>query len=176
MSKSLKDKMRIVEDFPSEGISYKDITTILQDRDAFQEAIQVLEDALEEETYDYILGIEARGFIFGSALAYATKTGFLMARKAGKLPGDLVNAEYALEYGHADIELDRDSFEEGARIVVLDDLLATGGTATAVCQLVEKIGGVVVTSLFLTELTELGGRKKLEQAGYAVKSILTWDH
>lgn len=176
MASNLKDKMRIVEDFPSEGISYKDITTILQDKEAFQESVKVLEEALSGEDYDYILGIEARGFIFGAALAYATNSGFLMARKAGKLPGDLVNAKYALEYGHADIELDRDSFPEGARIVVLDDLLATGGTATAVCQLVEEIGGKVVTSLFLTELTELGGRKKLEDAGYGVKSILTWDH
>lgn len=172
----LRNKMRIIEDFPVEGVSYKDITTILQDKDAFQESIRLLADALEGIEYDFVLGVEARGFIFGAALAYAENKGFLMARKEGKLPGDLIQAEYSLEYGEAVIELDKDSVPEGARVVVLDDLLATGGTAKATCELVEEAGGQVVLSLFLTELTSLKGREVIEKAGYPVKTILKWDH
>lgn len=172
----LKSKMRIIEGFPKEGISYKDITTVLQDPEALQEMTRVLVEALKDIEYDYILGIDARGFIVGVVVALAAKKGFLMARKPGKLPGNLVQESYALEYGEATIELDVDSVPKGSRIVVMDDLLATGGTALAACRLVEKAGGQVVAVEFLTELTELGGREKIEEAGYPVISILKWDH
>lgn len=176
MTMDLREKMRIIEDFPSPGISYKDITTILQDKDALKEAIDCLAKATEELDFDYVLGIEARGFIFGSALAYSLGKGFLMVRKSGKLPGNLVQASYDLEYGQASIELDKDSLPKGAKVVVLDDLLATGGTALATCGLVAEAGGEVVSTLFLTELTDLGGREALEKAGYPVISILRWAH
>ena len=168
--------MRIIEDFPSPGISFKDITTVLQNPQTLEAMVDVLKEALEGISFDYILGVEARGFICGAALAYATGTGFLMARKPGKLPGHLIREEYELEYGSATVELDVDSVPDGAKVVVLDDLLATGGTARAVCHLVEKAGGKVVCVEFLAELTDLGGRKVLEEEGYPVISVLQWDH
>ena len=173
---NLQEKMRIIEDFPTEGISYKDITTILSDKEAFQEAIHQLRVPLRDLDYDYIMGIEARGFIMGAALAYAEGKGFLMARKAGKLPGTTVSYSYDLDYGKATIELDMDSVPDGARVVVLDDLLATGGTAKACAKLIEKAGGQVALTLFLTELTDLPGRETLEKEGYKVVSLLQWDH
>lgn len=171
---NLREKMRIIEDFPAKGISYKDITTILQDKDAFREMVRVLSDALAEIEFDYVAGVDARGFICGSALAYELGKGFLMVRKPGKLPGNLISQDYALEYGQATVEIDVDSVPDGARVVVIDDLLATGGTALAACSLIERAGGEVVAAEFLTELETLGGRQKLEEAGYRVVSILKW--
>ncbi len=172
----IKQTMRIIEGFPAEGISYKDITPILQDPQVFHETVDALAKALEEQEFDYILGVEARGFIVGAAVAYTLHKGFLMARKPGKLPGNLIKQSYSLEYGEAAVEMDRDTLREGDRVVVMDDLLATGGTAEAACKLVEKAGGKVATTLFLTELTEVGGRKKLEAEGYPVISLLQWSH
>lgn len=172
----LRDTMRIIEDFPAKGISFKDITTVLQDPEAFHSMVDVLAEELQDVEYDAIIGVEARGFIVGAPVAYAMNKGFLMARKPGKLPGNLLTQNYALEYGEAEVQLDRDSVQKGQRIVVLDDLLATGGTALATCQLVERAGGEVAQVVFLTELEDLGGRTKLEEAGYTVKSILHWKH
>ena len=172
----LRDTMRIIEDFPAKGISFKDITTVLQDPEAFHSMVDVLAEELQDVEYDAIIGVEARGFIVGAPVAYAMNKGFLMARKPGKLPGNLLTQNYALEYGEAEVQLDQDSVQKGQRIVVLDDLLATGGTALATCQLVERAGGEVAQVVFLTELEDLGGRKKLEEAGYTVKSILHWKH
>lgn len=173
---NLKDKMRVVDGFPKEGISYKDITTILQDADSLKEMTRVLTEALNDVDFDYILGIDARGFIVGVAVALEMDKGFLMARKPGKLPGNIVQESYSLEYGEATIELDVDSVPDGSRIVIMDDLLATGGTALAACNLVEKAGGKVAALEFLTELTDLEGREKLEAAGHRVISVLKWDH
>lgn len=172
----LRSAMRIIEGFPAEGISYKDITTVLSDPKALRLMVEELSDALGGIEYDYVLGVEARGFICGSMVAVHNGKGFLMARKPGKLPGRLIRQEYDLEYGSTAIEIDVDSIPDGARIVVMDDLLATGGTAGAACQLVEKAGGVVAAVEFLTELEDLGGRKALEVQGRRVISILKWDH
>lgn len=172
---NLKNKMRIILDFPKDGISYKDITPILQDKDTLNEMVEVLEDSVKDLEFDYILGIEARGFLLGMVLAYSLNKGFIMARKPGKLPGETVQMSYDLEYGKATMEIDKDSFEKGAKILVVDDLLATGGTANAVCSLVEKVGGEVAATLFLTELTGIGGRKVIEESGHNVISVLQWE-
>lgn len=170
----LRDEMRIIEDFPKAGISYKDITPILQKKEVFQAAIHQLQEALAGVDYDYIVGIEARGFIMGAALAYAEGKGFLMCRKEGKLPGRTVSYSYDLEYGQATVEMDQDSVPAGARLVILDDLLATGGTAAACAHLIELAGGRVALALFITELTGLEGRQKLEELGISVRSLITW--
>lgn len=170
----LKKKMRVIEGFPGPGISYKDITTILSDADALKAMVEQLADAAKEWDFDYVLGTESRGFIVGVPVAALLHKGFIMARKPGKLPGNLIKKSYTLEYGEAAIEVDRDSISDGARVLVMDDLLATGGTAKTACELVEAAGGVVAGTLFLTELTDLGGRKVLEEAGYKVKALLTW--
>ncbi len=176
MAVDLKKKMRVVEGFPGPGVSYKDITTILADREALQTMVDALADALDGVDFDYVLGSESRGFIVGVPVAAKLGKGFLMARKPGKLPGDLISRSYTLEYGEAAIELEEGLIPQGSRVVVMDDLLATGGTAKAACEIVEAAGGVVASTLFLTELTDLGGRHVLEQAGYEVRAILTWDH
>lgn len=173
---NLKKHMRIIEDFPKEGISYKDITTLLDRGDVFRETIDLLTEAVADLDYDMIMGIETRGFIMGAPMSYKTGKGFLMARKAGKLPGDLIAKTYSLEYGEATLEVDRDSVKSGAKILVVDDLIATGGSALAVCELVREAGGEVACALFLTELESLGGRKILEDQGIKVISLLRWDH
>ncbi|MDD7593873.1 MAG: adenine phosphoribosyltransferase [Peptoniphilaceae bacterium] len=173
---NLKEKMRVIEGFPGPGISYKDITTILADPDALQAMIDALAEAASEISFDYVLGTESRGFIVGVPVADRLHKGFIMARKPGKLPGNLIRESYTLEYGEAAIEVDRDSIPEGARVLIMDDLLATGGTAKAACALVEKAGGTVAGTLFLTELTSLGGRKVLEDEGYAVHAVLQWNN
>lgn len=169
----LKEKMRIVPDFPKEGISYKDIVTILQDKDAFHEMISQLCELIEDLDYDYILGVESRGFIVGAPVAYEQGKGFLIARKPGKLPGRLLTESYDLEYGSTSIEIDADSVPKGAKIVIMDDLLATGGTVNAAAKLVERAGAQVAGMAFLTELTGLGGREKNSE--YEVRSILKWE-
>lgn len=172
----LQSKMRIIEDFPAKGISYKDITTILEDKKAFKIMTDMLAKELDGEDFDAVVGIDARGFILGAALCYKLGKSFIMARKPGKLPGNVISEDYTLEYGKATIEVDKDTLKGGRRVVVVDDLMATGGTAKTVCRLVEKAGGKVVMALFLTELESIGGRKDLENSGYRVKSIIKWDH
>ena len=170
----LKQKIRVIEDFPSEGISYKDISTLLIDKDAFQEMVKVLSDSIKDLDFEYIVGIEARGFIVGAALAYAMNKGFVMIRKPGKLPGETISQDYTLEYGKNTVEMHIDSFEEGAKVVIIDDLLATGGTIKASCNLVEKAGGKVQALVFLAELTDLNAREVLKD--YEVRSIIKYDH
>ena len=169
----LKEKMRIVPDFPKEGISYKDIVTILQDKDAFHEMIKQLCELIADLDYDYILGVESRGFIVGAPVAYEKGKGFLIARKPGKLPGRLLKESYDLEYGSTSIEIDADSVPKGAKVVIMDDLLATGGTVNAAAKLLERAGAEVVGMAFLTELTGLSGREKNSE--YDVRSILKWE-
>ena len=153
--------IRDVPDFPTEGIMFKDVMPLIADPVAFRETIDRLAAWAGPRTPDVILGAEARGFIFGGALAYALGCGFVTARKPGKLPWETIEARYALEYGTDALEVHVDAFKPGARVIVLDDVLATGGTAHAKVELVERLGGVVVGALFVIELSFLNGRERI---------------
>ena len=169
----LKEKIRVIEGFPKEGISFKDITTLVADGEAFKESIDRIVEHLKDKNVDVILGPEARGFIFGVPVAYALGVGFVPVRKKGKLPAETVSVDYSLEYGVDVLEIHKDSIKKGQRVAIVDDLLATGGTVEAVAKLVEKVGAEVVALDFAIELTELKGRDKLE--GYEVMSLLQYD-
>jgi len=168
----LSAKIRDIPDFPRPGIVFKDIMPLLADRESFRETVDELAEFAEPRRPDLILGAEARGFILGGALAYRLGCGFVAARKPGKLPWETVSAEYELEYGVDSLELHADAITNGARVLVHDDLLATGGTARAKCNLVEQLGGDVVGVAFVIELTFLHGREKL--AGYDVHSLIQY--
>jgi adenine phosphoribosyltransferase len=168
----LKTKIRDVPDFPQPGIVFKDIMPLLADEQAFAQLTDELAAWAEERDPEVVLGAEARGFITGGALAYKLGCGFVAARKPGKLPWKTVSATYALEYGSDSLELHADAIEEGARVLIHDDVLATGGTAKAKIELVEQLGGVVVGVLFIISLEFLNGREKL--AGYDVHSLIQY--
>jgi len=168
----LRDRIRDVPDFPTEGVVFKDIMPLIADPEYFAAAIDQLADWVRPRKPDLILGAEARGFIFGAALAYAVGAGFIAARKPGKLPRETVQATYALEYGEDSLQVHRDAIPAGSRVVVLDDVLATGGTAKAKVELVEGLGGVVVGVVFVLELTFLHGRDRLE--GYDVHALISY--
>jgi adenine phosphoribosyltransferase len=172
MAVDLERKIRDVPDFPTPGILFKDIMPLVADPAAFRESIDQLAEWAGPRTPDIILGAEARGFIFGGALAYALGCGFVPARKPGKLPWNTVDATYALEYGNDTLQIHADAIAPGQRVIVLDDVLATGGTASAKIELVEQLGGVVVGALFVVELTFLGGRKRL--AGYETHALIAY--
>jgi adenine phosphoribosyltransferase len=172
MTLDLKDRIRDVPDFPTEGVVFKDLMPLIADPVYFTETIRRLAEWARPREPALILGAEARGFIFGAALAYALDAGFIAARKPGKLPRETVEAFYALEYGSDSLQVHRDAVPEGARVIVLDDVLATGGTAKAKVELVEGLGGVVVGIEFVLELTFLNGRDKL--AGYDVHSLVSY--
>ncbi|MDL2310888.1 adenine phosphoribosyltransferase [Peptostreptococcaceae bacterium OttesenSCG-928-C18] len=171
---NLKEEIRVIEDFPKEGISFKDITTLIKDKDAFKFAVDSVVKNLEGKNIKYIAGPEARGFIFGSAVAYALGVGFIPVRKPGKLPGKTVSYEYDLEYGKDELVIHEDAIEEGDRVAVVDDLLATGGTVNALAKLVEQCGGVIVAMEFLIELEDLKGREKNSE--YYVNSLVKYDN
>ncbi len=162
MMEDLKQKIRDVADFPKKGIVFKDITPLLQDVLSFQRVIDTLARRYSGKSIDHVVAIESRGFIFGSALAYRIDCGFVPVRKKGKLPYKTASVEYTLEYGQETIEIHADALHKGSRILVVDDVLATGGTAAATCQLVEKMGGVIVECAFVIELGFLKGREKLK--------------
>jgi len=168
----LRSKIRDIPDFPEPGIVFKDIMPLLADPAALRDAVEGLAGFTETLEPDLILGAEARGFILGGALAYRLGCGFVAARKPGKLPWETVSAEYELEYGTDSLELHADAITRGARVVIHDDLLATGGTARAKIQLVEQLGGEVVGLAFVIELAFLHGRDKL--AGYNVFSLIVY--
>jgi adenine phosphoribosyltransferase len=170
MTLDLRDRIRDVPDFPTEGVVFKDLMPLIADPDYFAETIGQLSDWARPREPDLIFGAEARGFIFGAALAYALHAGFIAARKPGKLPRETVEATYALEYGTDSLQVHRDAVPPGARVIVLDAVLATGGTAHAKVELVESLGGVVAGLLFVIELDFLGGRERLE--GYDVHSLI----
>ena len=170
--RGLERHIRTVPDFPKPGISFKDITPLIEDGPALHTAVDALAGAAEGIDYDRILSAEARGFVFGTALAYRAKKGLILARKPNKLPREIISASYDLEYGTDALEAHADSIPEGIRVLVADDLLATGGTARAMCQLVENAGGTVAGVAFLIELAYLGGRDKLKP--YPVVSLLTY--
>lgn len=172
MSLDLGARIRDVPDFPTEGILFKDLMPLIADPAYFAETIRRLAEWARPREPDLILGAEARGFIFGGALAYELGSGFITARKPGKLPRETVEATYDLEYGTDSLQIHRDAVPRGARVVVLDDVLATGGTARAKIELVEALGGVVAGVLFVIELTFLNGRERLE--GYDVHSLIQY--
>ena len=169
----LKDKIRVIEDFPEAGISFKDITTLLKDEEALNECINQLADRFKDVDVDLIVGPESRGFIFATPLAYLLKTGFVPVRKPGKLPAETIKYEYALEYGKDSLEIHKDAIKKGQKVLIIDDLLATGGTMYATCKLVEKLGGIVAGLGFLIELSDLNGRDKLKE--YRVESLITYN-
>ena len=169
---NLEDKIRDVPDFPEPGIVFKDIMPLLADPATLQETVDKLAEWIEPRRPDLIIGAEARGFILGAALAYKLGCGFVAARRPGKLPWKTVSATYALEYGENALELHADAISEGARVLVHDDLLATGGTAAAICDLVEQLGGEIVGLAFVIELLFLEGRKQLEK--HDVHSLITY--
>ena len=170
----IKSTIRVIEDYPQEGISFKDITTLLKNKKAYQETLDLMEETLKDFEFDYIIGIESRGFIFGSALADRLKVGFIPVRKPGKLPGEIKSLSYDLEYGQSTIEIHEDSLNKGDKVVIVDDLIATGGSAKACTKLVESLGGEVVCLEFLIELTSLKAREELKD--YKVISIIEYDH
>ena len=172
MTVDLESKIRDIPDFPKQGIVFKDIMPLLADAAAFRATIDRLAEFAQPRKPDLVLGAEARGFMLGGALAYKLGCGFVAARKPGKLPWETVSAEYALEYGVDSLELHADAIWSGARVLVHDDLLATGGTARAKVELVEQLGGEVVGLAFVIELAFLNGREKLE--GYDVHSLIQY--
>ena len=169
----LKKVVREVPDFPKEGILFYDITTLLKDGKAFAKAVDALSERYKGKQIDAVVAIEARGYIFGPAMAYRLGVGFVPVRKPGKLPAKAIQETYELEYGTDTIEMHEDAVEAGQKILVVDDLLATGGTAAAACRLVEKAGGQVVECCFLIELSFLNGRDKL--GSREVFSLLKYD-
>jgi adenine phosphoribosyltransferase len=168
----LEKFIRTVPDFPKKGIGFKDITTLLKDGAAFKQAVEVLAEKFSNKKIDKIVGIESRGFIFGAALAYKWNLGFVPVRKPGKLPAEALREEYQLEYGADSVEIHKDAIQAGEKILIVDDLLATGGTAAATANLVKKLGGDIQGLAFLIELTFLNGRSKLE--GFEVASIIQY--
>jgi adenine phosphoribosyltransferase len=168
----LASRIRDVPDFPQQGILFKDITTLLKDGPAFRETIDQMTSRVRDWDVDLVVGMESRGFIFAAPIAYNLGVGFAPVRKLGKLPAETISAEYALEYGSNTLELHVDAVTEGQRVLIIDDLLATGGTVGATIDLVERLGGEVVGTAFLVELTFLNGRQRLE--GYRVTTLISY--
>ena len=169
----LRNLIRNVPDFPKKGIGFKDITTLLKQGDAFRESVDAMAARFSSEDIDAIAGIEARGFIFGAALAYKWNKPLIPIRKPGKLPAEVLREEYALEYGTDAIEMHVDAIDANQRVLVVDDLLATGGTVAAACKLVENAGGRVAGIVFLIELAFLNGMERLDE--YRVESLISFD-
>ena len=168
----LKRYIRDVPDFPIPGILFRDITTLLKNGEAFKQAIDELTDKLNDLKPDKIIGIESRGFIFGAPIAYKLGVGFVPVRKLGKLPAETISAEYDLEYGTNSVEMHKDAIEPGERVVIVDDLLATGGTTRATIELVEQLEGQIVALAFLIELVDLGARDYLR--GYDIVTLIKY--
>lgn len=171
--KKLEDYVRSIPDFPEPGIIFRDVTTILQDSDGLHMAVDGLRDLVKGLDYDVVIGPESRGFIFGVPVAYAEHKSFVPVRKKGKLPCETIQAEYELEYGTAVVEMHKDSIKSGQKVVIVDDLMATGGTIEAIIKMVEQLGGQIVKVCFVMELAGLCGRKRLE--GYQVDSLIVYE-
>lgn len=167
----VKQKIRAVPNFPKEGIIFRDITTGLKDAQTMKEMVDYLCEQYSDCKIDYIAGIESRGFIFGMPMAYKLNCGFIPIRKPNKLPAETIKESYDLEYGSDTIEMHADAIEPGANVLIVDDLLATGGTAKAACNLVKKAGGNLIGAAFLIELTELGGKDKLGNCGKVISML-----
>ena len=171
--KKLEEYVTSIPDFPEPGIIFRDVTTILQDADGLQLAINGLQDAVKGLEFDVIAGTESRGFIFGMPLAYNLKKPFVLIRKKGKLPRETVEKTYDLEYGTATIEIHKDAIQKGQKVLLVDDLIATGGTIKAAAELIEELGGEVVKIVFIMELAGLNGREKLKK--YDVTSLICYE-
>ena len=170
---NLKDSIRTIKDFPKEGIMFRDVTSLLKDKSAFKESIRQFVEKYKDEHIDVIAGIESRGFIFGAALAHELGVGFIPIRKKGKLPGATESQEYELEYGTDTIEVHRDDVHEGSRVLIVDDLIATGGTVRAACDLIEKLGGVIAGCAFVIDLPDLKGKDKIKD--YPIFALLEFE-
>ena len=171
--RKVEDYIRSIPDFPEPGIIFRDITTVMLDSDGFKLAIDSMEDTIKDLDFDVIAGLESRGFMFGTPIAYNMGKPFVPIRKKGKLPCETISEEYSLEYGTAEIEIHTDAIKKGQKVVIVDDLIATGGTVEAAIKLIERLGGEVVACVFLTELVDLKVRDVLE--GYRVESIVKFD-
>jgi len=171
--KKIEDYVRSIPDFPEPGIMFRDITSVLQNKDGLKLAIDQMQELLKGADFDVIVGPESRGFIFGVPIAYNLNKAFVPIRKKGKLPCETISMEYDLEYGKATIEMHKDAIKPGQRVVIIDDLIATGGTIEAITKLIEMLGGVVVKIVFLMELKGLNGRDKL--AGYDVEAVIRYE-
>lgn len=171
--KRLEEYVRSIPDFPEEGIIFRDVTSVLQDADGLRLAIDSMQELLKDVEFDVVVGAESRGFVFGTPIAYNLHKPFVLVRKKGKLPCETISKEYDLEYGSAVIEMHRDSIQPGQKVVLVDDLIATGGTIQAAAQLVEELGGEVVKIIFLMELAGLKGREKLSK--YDVASVIRYE-
>lgn len=172
MKRTIEEYVRSIVDFPEPGIIFRDVTSILEDADGLHLAIDLLQEKVEDLDFDIVVGPESRGFIFGVPVAYNLHKAFVPVRKKGKLPCETVSMEYDLEYGSAVIEMHKNSIKPGQRVVIIDDLMATGGTIEAIIKLVESLGGVVAKIVFLMELEGLEGRKKLD--GYDVETVIAY--
>ena len=170
--KSIEEYVRSIPDFPEPGIIFRDVTSVLQDAEGLRLAIDLMQKKLEGVDFDLVVGPESRGFIFGVPIAYNLHKPFIPIRKKGKLPCETVSIQYDLEYGTAELEMHRDSVKPGQRVVIIDDLIATGGTNAAMIKLIEGLGGKVVKTVFLMELAGLEGRKRLQ--GYDVDSVIIY--
>lgn len=171
--KKIEEYVRSIPDFPEEGIIFRDVTSVLQDADGLHLAIDEIQAMLKDVDFDVVVGPESRGFIFGVPIAYNLHKAFVPVRKKGKLPCETISMEYDLEYGSAVIEMHKDSIKPGQKVVIIDDLIATGGTIEAIIKLVESLGGEVVKICFLMELAGLKGREKLN--GYEVGSVICYE-
>ena len=171
--KKLEEYVRSIPDFPEPGIIFRDVTSILQDADGLQLAVDSLRAMVKDLDYDVVVGPESRGFIFGVPVAYAEHKSFVPVRKKGKLPCETISAEYELEYGTAEIEIHKDAIRPGQKVVIVDDLIATGGTTVAIIKLIEQLGGQVIKICFVMELAGLKGREKLKD--YAVDSAIVYE-
>lgn len=170
--KKLEDYVRNIPDFPEKGIIFRDITTVLKEPDGFNLAINSMQEKLKDIDFDLVLGAESRGFIFGAPIAYNLNKGFIPVRKKGKLPAETIEEDYDLEYGKATLEIHKDSIKPGQKVVIIDDLIATGGTLQAIIKLVERLGGEVSKIVCLIELPELKGKENLK--GYDVETIISF--
>ncbi|MBQ4529210.1 MAG: adenine phosphoribosyltransferase [Lachnospiraceae bacterium] len=171
--KKLEEYVRSIPDFPEEGIVFRDVTSVLQEPEGLQLSIDSMEKLIGDIEFDVVVGPESRGFIFGVPIAYNMKKAFIPVRKKGKLPCETIEQEYELEYGTATLEMHKDAIKPGQKVVIVDDLIATGGTIEAIIKLVEQLGGEVVKIVFLMELAGLEGRKKL--SGYNVEAAITYE-
>ncbi|HPJ40250.1 MAG TPA: adenine phosphoribosyltransferase [Spirochaetota bacterium] len=172
---TIKSKIRTIPHFPKEGIMFRDITTLLKDAQGFRDVVDEIVNRYEGVDIDVVVGLEARGFILGGAIAHQLGKGFVPVRKAGKLPAEKTSYEYKLEYGTDVVEIHTDSINSGDKVLLVDDLLATGGTALAGAKLVEKLGGTIVEMTFIVDLPEVGGRKRLEDSGYKVFALVEFE-
>lgn len=173
--KTVKDYIRTIVDFPHEGILFRDVTTLFADPRGFRMAVDQMLHPYAGQRIDVVVGLEARGFILGGAIAHQLGTGFVPIRKKGKLPGTTISQDYKLEYGEAIVEIHDDAIRAGQTVLIVDDLLATGGTAEAGIRLVERLGGVIAGCAFIVDLPDLGGRKRLEAMGMDVHALCAFE-